>query len=102
MRWKRFTQNERNKKAVGVTWLMVKVHFAKGFAVYTVRSPNTFKPTSIRTQDIGRKGHSLRRAGRLKKTGKWATQAFKIKRSDYEAGLRVQKVGKVFKIVKPK
>ena len=81
---------------------MVKVHFTKGFARYRVKSPTAFKPTSFRTQDIGRKGHSKRVAGRLKKTGRWATQALLIKRSDFEAGLRVQKVGKTFKIVKPR
>jgi hypothetical protein len=47
-----------------------------------VRKPTDFKPGSFRTQDIGRKGHSKRIAGKLKRTGKWATQNVLIKKQD--------------------
>jgi hypothetical protein len=47
-----------------------------------VRSPKLFKRGSFRTQDIGRVGHSKRIAGRLKKTGRWATQNFMVSKAD--------------------
>ena len=47
-----------------------------------VRSPSAFVKGSFRTQDIGRRGHSKRIAGRLKTTGRWATQNFLIQKSD--------------------
>ncbi|MCJ7768019.1 hypothetical protein MUP79_06480 [Candidatus Bathyarchaeota archaeon] len=47
-----------------------------------VRSPSVFRKGTLRTQDIGRAGHSKRIAGQLKRTGKWATQNFMIRKSD--------------------
>jgi hypothetical protein len=47
-----------------------------------VRKPTDFKPGSFRTQDIGRKGHSKRIAGRLKGSRKYATQAFLVNKKD--------------------
>lgn len=48
-----------------------------------VKSPKKFK--KIRTDDIGRKGHSLRLAGVSKKTGKWETQAWLVDRKDIKS-----------------
>jgi len=44
-----------------------------------------FKKGSLRTQDIGRKGHSKRIAGRLKSTGRWSTQNFLILKKDLKS-----------------
>ena len=46
------------------------------------RDPKRFIKSSFRTQDIGRKGHSYRIAGKLKRTGRFATQSFRILKSD--------------------
>jgi len=63
---------------------MVKVHEPKKgkYIRIRVRNPSQFKKASFRTHDIGRKGHSKRIAGKLKKSGKWATQAFLVSKSD--------------------
>jgi len=45
-----------------------------------VRDPKKF--SKIRTDDIGRKGHSLRLAGLNPKTGRWETQAWLVDRKD--------------------
>lgn len=68
-----------------------KVHLTAHYARYRIKSPGAFRKGSFRTQDIGRKGHSKRIAGRLKKSGKWATQAILISRADYKKGTRVIK-----------
>ena len=69
----------------------MKKHFTKRYVRYRVRSPSLFKRTIFRTQDIGRKGHSKRIAGILKKTGTWATQAMLVTKKDYRNGVRVKK-----------
>ena len=52
-----------------------KRHKTKNYMRYRIRSPKLFKKTSFRTLDIGRpKKHMLIR-GKLKSTGKYATQA---------------------------
>jgi len=52
-----------------------KVHRTKKYNRYRIRDPDEFKKSSFRTIDIGRpKRHQLIR-GKLKKTGKYATQA---------------------------
>lgn len=68
-----------------------KPHFTKRYARYRIRDPKRFKKSSFRAHDIGRKGHSKRIAGKLKKTGKWATQAILVTRKDYKKGVRVVK-----------
>jgi hypothetical protein len=62
---------------------MIKVHEPKKgkYIRIRVRNPKSFKKDSFRTHDIGRKGHSKRIAGKLK-SGKWATQAFLVSKSD--------------------
>jgi len=62
---------------------MVKVHEPKKgkYIRIRVRNPKSFKKGSFRTHDIGRKGHSKRIAGKLKK-GQWATQAFLVLKSE--------------------
>ena len=57
---------------------------------YRLRQPSSFKSGSFRTHDIGRKGHSKRIAGKLKRSGKWATQAILIAKKDYNKGARVK------------
>jgi len=52
-----------------------KVHATKNYKRYRIRDPDEFKKGSFRTLDIGQpKKHQLIR-GKLKKTGKWETQA---------------------------
>ena len=66
-----------------------------------VRSPKQFKKGTFRTQDIGRAGHSMRVAGRLKRGGKWATQKFIIPKSEYKkpSGQRLlQQIKRRYKI----
>lgn len=46
--------------------------------------PSEFQPDSFRTHDIGKKGYSKRIAGRLKSTGKWATQSMLISLDESE------------------
>jgi hypothetical protein len=67
-----------------------KVHLTKEYARYRVRNPKRFIAGSLRTQDIGRTGHSKRIAGRLRTTGKFATQAILIAKKDYVRGYRVR------------
>jgi hypothetical protein len=57
-------------------------HITENYIRVRVRPPESFIKGSIRTHDIGRKGYSKRLAGRTKKTGKWATQAFLIARNE--------------------
>jgi hypothetical protein len=66
-------------------------HFTKRYARYRIEDPNKFMKSSLRTQDIGRKGHSKRIAGQLKSTGQWKTQAILISKKDYKEGTRVKK-----------
>jgi len=67
-----------------------KVHLTKRYARYRIRNPKRFIRSSLRTHDIGRKGHSKRIAGRLKSTGRWATQTILVTRKDYKKGVRVR------------
>jgi hypothetical protein len=69
-----------------------RLHLTKDYARYRIRDPGDFIPGSFRTQDIGRKGHTKRIAGRLKRSGKWATQAILIDINDYMAGMRLKDV----------
>lgn len=57
-------------------------HITEKYVRVRVRPPESFIKGSIRTHDIGRKGYSKRLAGRMKKTGKWATQEFLIARNE--------------------
>jgi hypothetical protein len=57
-----------------------------------VCDPKKFKAGSFRAHDIGRRGHSKRIAGRLKKSGKWATQAFLVSKTDWASGYRPSKM----------
>lgn len=59
------------------------VHLTKNYARYRLIDPKKFIAGSLRTHDIGRKGHTKRIAGRLKSTGRWTTQAILILRDDY-------------------
>ena len=56
--------------------------------------------TSFRAHDIGRKGHSIRLAGK-RKTGTWATQAWLISKKDatVKAGILVGKDSETKKIL---
>jgi len=58
------------------------VELTKKYLRIRIADPKRF--SKIRTDDIGRKGHSLRLAGVNKKTGKWETQAWLIDRKDIE------------------
>lgn len=58
------------------------VELTKRFLRIRVKPPGRYK--KIRTDDIGRKGHSLRRAGLNPKTGRWETQSWLINRKDLE------------------
>src|SRR3990172_8321490 len=75
-----------------------KVHLTENYARYRLREPNEFVKSSLRTHDIGRKGHAKRIAGKLKRSGKWETQAVLIARQDYAKGLRLTKKGKGWKL----
>ena len=44
--------------------------------------PGYFVKSSYRTQDVGRKGSNMRIAAIKKSTGKWATQSWRIYRSN--------------------
>jgi len=68
-----------------------RVHLTKRYARYRQIDPEKFIPGSFRTHDIGRPGHTKRIAGRLKSTGKWATQSMLVSREDYAKGLRLKK-----------
>jgi hypothetical protein len=68
-----------------------KVHLTKNYARYRQINPSKFIAGSFRTQELGLRGHTKRIAGRLKKTGKWATQSILLKRNDYDHGLRLSK-----------
>lgn len=55
-----------------------KPHVTAHYERWRIRSPKAFKAGSFRTHDIGRKGYSKRVAGKLSRTGKWATQSLLI------------------------
>lgn len=55
-----------------------KAHMTKDYERWRVKSPSAFIPGSFRTHDFGRAGYSKRIAGRLRGTGKWATQSILI------------------------
>lgn len=73
----------------------VKVHVPKTgrYVRVRVKSPKSFKPKSFRTHDIGRAGHSKRVAGKLKKSGRWGTQAYLIPKKEFDkpSGQRLMK-----------
>ena len=46
-----------------------------------VKNPRKFQSGSFRTQDFGRKGWNKRIGGILKKSNKWATQAYLVSKS---------------------
>lgn len=75
-----------------------KVHLTENYARYRIKNPSEFEKSSFRTQDIGRAGHSKRIAGKLKSSGKWATQAILIALPDYKMGLRLFKKGKGYSL----
>jgi len=52
---------------------------------YHIRVSSPQKAVTCRTHDIGRKGHTKRIACRTA-SGKWYTQAFLIKKSDWNVG----------------
>jgi hypothetical protein len=79
-----------------------KPHFTGKYARYRILDPKKFIEGSLRTHDIGRKGHSKRIAGELKSTGEWKTQAFLITKKDYKKGYRVGKKYGRPAIIKPK
>ncbi len=58
------------------------VEVTKRFVRVRVKHPRLFSPRTFRVHDIGRKGHSKRVAGILRKTGKWATQGYLVSRAD--------------------
>ena len=43
-----------------------------------IREADEFQESSFRTDDIGKKGFSKRVAGKLRSTGKWATQKYLV------------------------
>jgi len=55
------------------------VRRGRGYISVVVRPIEDFDPKSFRRHDIGRKGHTFRLAGKLKKTGEWATHSFQFK-----------------------
>lgn len=73
-------------------WSEPKPHLTKQYARYRIKNPSDFDKSTLRTQDIGREGHSKRIAGKNKTTGKYETQAILINRKDFEKGTRVIKL----------
>jgi len=65
---------------------MPEVRVSDRYIRIGLRSPEEFVPSSFRTHDIGRPGHSKRIAGILKSTGEWATQAWLINKEDFLRG----------------
>lgn len=59
-----------------------KPHVTAHYERWRIRSPKAFKAGSFRTHDIGRKGYSKRVAGKLNRSGKWATQSLLISHSE--------------------
>lgn len=55
-----------------------KPHMTERYERWRIRDPREFDQRTFRTHDIGRPGYSKRIAGRLNKTGRWATQALLI------------------------
>lgn len=70
----------------------VKIHVPEhGMTVRVrLRDPKDFIPASFRLHDIGRPGKTRRIAGRLKSTGRWATQSFLFDREDLETSPATQ------------
>jgi hypothetical protein len=59
-----------------------KTHPYGKYKRYRIRSPTKFRKGTLRTHDIGRKGHSKRVAGILRGEGTWATQSILIKKGE--------------------
>ena len=49
-----------------------------------IKSPSSFFSGSFRTHDVGERGKLMRIAGKLKKTGKWATQSWVLQLNNYK------------------
>jgi hypothetical protein len=60
----------------------MSIELTKNYERHRIRNPKLFIESSFRTHDIGRKGYSKRISGRLKKSGKWATQSILISRKE--------------------
>jgi hypothetical protein len=62
-----------------------------------VKDPKLFVNNSFRTDDIGRKGHSMRITAINKQTGKWETQSWRllvadIKKDDLNTMILLNKI----------
>ena len=58
------------------------VRVTEKYIHFPIRETGEFRKGSFRTDDIGKKGFSKRVAGKLKGTGKWATQKYLISREE--------------------
>jgi len=63
---------------------MPKAVLKKNYWHIRLEDPAKFDRETFRTQDVGRKKHSMRVAGVRKRTGKWATQKWMLAKSDVE------------------
>jgi hypothetical protein len=91
-----WVRKERKKDIRGN---IMTVEVTKRYLRVRVRSKRAFKPTMYRIQDVGRKGHTKRLAGVLKKTGKFATATWlfdinDIKKRDPKAIATLRKVAR--------
>lgn len=56
--------------------ILVPVDITKRYFRVSIRPKSAFKKSSFRTQDVGRKGHTKRLSGILRKNGKYATKTW--------------------------
>jgi len=56
-----------------------------------MEDPKKFVKSSFRTQALGTKGRLQRVAGRIKPTGAWKTQAWRLNLSDYKSRKEVRR-----------
>lgn len=81
---------------------MPRAELKKNYYFVRVESPKKFKRGTFRAQDVGRHGHTLRIAAVKRSTGKWATQAWRLHKSDVRVagGKLVGKTRAIKKILK--
>ena len=48
-----------------------------------VENPKSFIKSSFRTHDVGKRGRLQRVSGRLKSSGKWSAQSWRVNLKDY-------------------
>lgn len=59
------------------------IDVTRSYYTLRLRNPSEFQSGTFRTQDVGEAGRTMRRAARLKRTGRWETQSWMFSKNAY-------------------